>query len=96
MASRIAGVTYGDGALEQGAEEDTWDSVTWDRGRLYNDVLKCRSNDQIKTNEVGGACSMRGGREKVYAGFWWGKQGRDLLEDLGVDGRILIKYIFKK
>jgi len=39
LVCHIAGVTYGDGVLEQGAEEDTWDCVTWDRGRLHNDGL---------------------------------------------------------
>jgi len=36
------------------------------------------------------------GRE-VYTGFWWGNLwGRDDVEDLGVDGRIILKWIFRK
>jgi hypothetical protein len=33
----------------------------------------------------------------VHTGFWWGdlREG-DHLEDLGVDRRILLKWIFKK
>jgi hypothetical protein len=30
----------------------------------------------------------------VHTGFWWGKLGeRDHLEDVGVDGRIISKFI---
>jgi hypothetical protein len=33
---------------------------------------------------------------KVHAGFWWGNlRERDHLEDLGIDGRTLLKWIFK-
>ena len=37
-----------------------------------------------------------GGRE-VHAGFWWGNlRGRDHLEDPSIDGRITVKWIFRK
>jgi hypothetical protein len=37
------------------------------------------------------------GRVEVYTGFWWGElMERDHVEDLGVVGRIILKFIFKK
>jgi hypothetical protein len=46
---------------------------------------------------MGGACSTYGGRGEVYTGFWWGNlRERDDLEDLGIDGRIIFKWIFRK
>jgi len=36
-------------------------------------------------------------REEVYTGFWWGNlKERDHLEDQGVDGRIILRWIFRK
>jgi len=33
----------------------------------------------------------------VYTGFWWGNlRVRDQLEDPGVDGRIILRWIFRK
>jgi hypothetical protein len=37
------------------------------------------------------------GKEEVYIGFWWGDlTDRDNVEDLVLDGRIILKVIFKK
>jgi hypothetical protein len=37
------------------------------------------------------------GRGEVYTGFWWGNlRERDHLGDTGVDGRIKLRWIFKK
>jgi len=33
----------------------------------------------------------------VYTGYWWGKlRERDHLGDPGVDGRIILRWIFRK
>jgi hypothetical protein len=45
---------------------------------------------------MGGACSMYEGEESAYR-VWWGKlRGRSHLEDLGKDGMIILKSMFKK
>jgi hypothetical protein len=46
---------------------------------------------------MGGACSPYGGKREIYTGFWWRdlREG-DHLEDPGIDGRIILKLIFKK
>jgi hypothetical protein len=37
------------------------------------------------------------GGAEVYKGFWWGNlSDRDDLEDPGVDGRIILRWIFRK
>jgi hypothetical protein len=34
---------------------------------------------------------------EVYTGFWWGNlRERDNLGDAGVDGRIILRWIFRK
>jgi hypothetical protein len=36
-------------------------------------------------------------RGEVYTGFWWGNlRERDHLEDPGIDGRIILRWIFRK
>jgi len=33
----------------------------------------------------------------VHREFWWGNlKERDYLEDLGLDGRVILRWIFKK
>jgi len=37
------------------------------------------------------------GRGEAYTGFWWGNlRARDHLGDPGVDGRIMLRWIFRK
>jgi len=54
------------------------------------------SGDKIVRNEMGGACSAYGGRGEAYTGFWWGNlRERDHLEDPVIDGRIILRRIFR-
>jgi len=46
---------------------------------------------------MGVACSMYWWRAAVYAGFWWKKlRERNHLEDPVLDGRIILRWIFRK
>ena len=46
---------------------------------------------------MGGACSAYGERRETYTGFWWGNlREKDYFGDPGVDGRIILTWIFWK
>jgi len=46
---------------------------------------------------MGGACSAYGVEERRMQGFWWGNlKERDHWGDPGVDGRIILRWIFRK
>ena len=47
--------------------------------------------DQIESNERGGACSTYGGEKG-----WGNLRKGNHLEDVGVDGRIILRWIFRK
>jgi hypothetical protein len=50
----------------------------------------------MEKNEMSGACSTYGGRE-VHIRFWQENQKKkDHLEDPGVNGRIIFRWIFRK
>ena len=59
-------------------------------------LTKYYSDDQIRKKNIGWAFGTYGRRE-VHKGFWWGdlREG-DNLEDLGINGRIILQWIFKK
>jgi len=57
-------------------------------------LSKYYSGDQIKKDEMGGELNKFGEEEIWTQGETWGE--RDHLEDLGVDGRVIVKWISKK
>ena len=43
---------------------------------------------------MGRTCSTSGGKEELHAGFWWEDLRKgDHLEDPGIEGRIILKWI---
>jgi len=49
----------------------------------------------IEKNEATGACSAYGG--EACTGFWWGNlKERDHWGDPAIDGRIILRWIFRK
>ena len=52
--------------------------------------------DQIEKKELGGACRTYRG-QKMHKGFWWGElRARHNIKYLDVDGRVILKWVFKK
>ena len=53
--------------------------------------------ESTEKNEMGGACSSYGEEERRIQGFDGGNlRERDHLGDPGVDGRIILRWIFRK
>jgi len=59
-------------------------------------LTKYYSGDQIKMNDLDGACGMYGRKERCIQGFSGEMRERNQLEDLGIDGRIILKWMLRK
>jgi len=48
-------------------------------------------------NEMGGVCGTYGGERKIHTRVWWGNlKDKDRLEDVIVEGTIILKKICEK
>jgi len=79
------------------------DEVTGEWRKLHNEDLNGLYSSPnivrvIKFRRMRGAGHVaRMGRGEAYTGFWWGNlRERDHLGDAGVDGRIILGWIFRK
>ena len=60
-------------------------------------LSKCHMDGKVKNNKMGGACGMYGGEENCIQNFSWGNlRERDHLEDLRVDGKNNVEWIFQE
>ena len=77
------------------------DEVMGEWRKLHNeelDDLYCSPNavQEIKSRSMRWVGHVWG-RGVAYTGFWWENlRERDPLEDAGIDGRIILRWIFRK
>ena len=73
------------------------DDVTGEWRKLHNDLYSSPNTVRvIKSRRMRWAEHVASkGREEVYTWFWWGNlRERDHLDGPGVDGRIILRWIF--
>jgi len=79
------------------------DEVTREWRKVHNEVLKVLYSSPnivpvIKSRRMKWAGHVaRMGRGEVYTGFWWGNlRERDYLGDPGIDGRKILRWMYRK
>jgi hypothetical protein len=71
---------------------DIWKEVVEQARISYRFIYMIKSRRMKWAGQV-----ARMGRGEAYTGFWWGNmRERDNLEDLGVNGRTILRRIFRR
>lgn len=62
-----------------------------------SNIFSYYEGDEIKKDEMGGTCGMHGEKRNAHVEFWWWNlKGRNHLQDLAMDGSMLLKWIFRE
>jgi hypothetical protein len=70
---------------------------TTQRGAQWCVLLaKYYLGDHIEKNEMGGPCSTYGGEKRCIQASVGKAEGKNHLKDPGVEGRIILRWIFRK
>jgi len=68
----------------------------WRNYKMMSLMISIPHSILFEKNEMGGECYTMGGG-KAYTGFRWENvRKRDHLEDPGVDGKMIIRWVFRK
>jgi hypothetical protein len=66
------------------------------RASRFLPLIHYFAGSKIEKNEMGGACSAYGRGERRVQGFWWGNlRKRDHWGDPGIDGRKILRQLFR-
>jgi len=79
-------------------ETGEWRKLHSDEVRDLHSSTKHLSSDQIRKNEVDGTCCTYEAEDRCIQSFGEeaSMRGRDHLEDLGIDGRIILRLIINQ
>jgi hypothetical protein len=63
---------------------------------LYSSPSTCNKNDQVKKDEMGGACSTNGEMRNAFGDWWESQKERDNCEGQHVGGWRILKCILER
>jgi hypothetical protein len=76
--------------MKRDEETEEWRKLHNEELNVYVLITQYCTGNQIEKNEMGGACSAYGGGERRVQDF-----GGETWENPGVDGRIILRWVFR-